>query len=136
MAANINVGIRGKRQQVFERQLGSGGAVIFCSDRRKSSPSSSRSQCRQEVHLLDRIAVSWQLDEMSEISADDSVCGVHLRRCERIYGDDGTLGFRRSHIMVRFVVPSMALVASGKDVMEDHLGPGSGLFKRQMGVGT
>jgi hypothetical protein len=36
--------------------------------------------------------------------------------------------------MIRFVIRPIALVASGKDVMEDHLGPGAGLLKSQMRV--
>src|SRR5262245_30429845 len=71
---------------------------------------------------------------MSEISAYYSGCGVRLRRRGRSRGDDRALGFRGSHKMVRFVVRPMALVASGRDVMEDHLGPGAGLLQSPMRV--
>src|SRR6516165_5595027 len=73
---------------------------------------------------------------MSEIRAYHTGGGVHLRRRERIHCYDGTLGFHRSHKMVRFVVRPIALVASGIDVMEDRLGPSPGLLKRQMRVRT
>src|SRR5262245_28124498 len=96
----------------------------------------SHPDSRQEFHGLDSLAISGQRDEMSEISAYYSGCGVHLRRRECIHCDDRALGFRRSHKMVRFVVRPMALVTSGKNVMEDHLGPRPGLFKRQMRVWT
>src|SRR3954470_18772102 len=71
---------------------------------------------------------------MSEIGTHDPGSGVHLGGRERIYGHDDTLGFDRAHELIRFVIRPIALVASGIDVMEDHLGPGAGLRKSQMRV--
>lgn len=96
----------------------------------------SRPHGRHEFHRLDDLAVSGQRHKMSEIGANDTGGGVHLGGRERIDGHDGTLGFDRAHEMIRFVIRPIALIASGMDMMEDHLGPGAGLLESQMRVGT